>query len=286
MTMRSSLWILLLTLLSTQVCARVTNGDAELRLQFQNATARHGRILGGTAVSADNFPLYNYHVLVKGTGASGIAETFCGGALLTKNYVITAAHCVASGGSASVYVGKQEDPMTGNPFQGVPIIHPGFKYNYVVNNIALIRLIKAVTISGTVGTIRLSSVHPSTLNNIVVKTMGFGPADETTVLPTPPVLNVIEMTHLYGPTCKSDTIDVYVDYPPETGCLSTESGAKGVCFGDGGGPVVYPSATDNSPKLLAINSQYLACSSQYPSSITYIFPFIGWIQTTVRLVLT
>ncbi|XP_065351377.1 brachyurin-like [Cloeon dipterum] len=253
--------------------------------EFPNATARNGRILGGTEITSDaGFSQYIYYVLVRGTSAAGTHRTFCGGSLLSNTWALTAAHCVALVSTVTVFPGTYSNPTAGTGTTATPTIHPGFRWNFMIHDVALLKMTSPLTLGTLIGTIRLSSVKPTTaLDNVAFKTLGFGPNDDTTTaIGATSKLFWVELTNVKKTTCNSETIDVYVAYPANTGCLGTSSGTKGICYADPGGPVIYTSSTDGTAKLIGINSQFIGCPSQYPSSFTWIYPYISWITATTK----
>ncbi|XP_059485593.1 brachyurin-like [Neocloeon triangulifer] len=251
---------------------------------FSNVTAREGRVLGGTAATAGQF---GYYMFIAGSTASG-TSLLCGGALLSEIWVITAAQCVATAASVTVYGGLITTPgMTDVGIGASILVHPSYKRNFVINDIALLRLLSPMTLSATISTIRISTRDPSNgLDNVSVRTMGMGPADDTTELATTPALNYIDLVNLKKWTCLIQTAETYVSYPKNAGCLSSSTATKGFCFADAGGPVVYTSDTDSSAKLIGINSQYLGCPSSYPMSYTRIYPYIPWIKQQTKKTFT
>ncbi|CAB3381097.1 Hypothetical predicted protein [Cloeon dipterum] len=265
-----------------EVDAATEKPSEEDRLEFHNGTDPSIRILGGTAVTSDTFAQYNYHVLVVGTTGADITRRICGGALLSATWALTAAHCVVLTSKITVYPGKFSDPFAAAPTIATATIHPGF-INFLTNDIALLKMSSPLTLSGTIGVARLSLVKPSAaLDNAALTIMGFGPETDGTGLPMPLTLNVVELTNVKKSKCNADLSTVYLNFPVNTGCLGTSSATKGLCFIDEGGPVLYKSSSEPTAKIIGVGSQSLGCPSDYPSSFTWIYPYIGWITTTTR----
>ena len=73
--------------LGCETCAHSFNGSLTLR----NATDRQNKIVGGTAATLGEVPWQV--ALTLGTGSDLFYLQFCGGTLISPDWVLTAAHC-------------------------------------------------------------------------------------------------------------------------------------------------------------------------------------------------
>ncbi|XP_065350247.1 brachyurin-like [Cloeon dipterum] len=259
---------------------------------YLNGTDENGRILGGTLIAApaELVEPLNSYIFVQSSNAAAVIISSCGGVLLTSAWGLTAAHCVALATDILVVAGEIDDPAAavgGITSAATAIIHPQFVLNFLINDIALLSLATPLAIGGVVGTAKLSLVKPTAaLNNIMFRTLGFGPIDENAFLSAGSTLNFVDMRNMNKATCNAQTAPIYVLYPGNTGCLNTASGTKGICNADPGGPVFHTAPNDDVGKVIGINSQIVGCPRQQPSSFTWIFPFIPWLRAKTLKTLT
>ncbi|XP_060532781.1 chymotrypsin BII-like [Cylas formicarius] len=129
--------------------------------------ARNGvnvRIVGGEEATAHQFP---YQVALYITKRSEIV--FCGGSLVSNNYVLTAAHCPIDGTSVDVILGahdiKHNESSQIRQTSDHFVVHPGWNSDDLLNDIALIRLAKPVDESDYVKIIKIATGKNSYAGN-------------------------------------------------------------------------------------------------------------------------
>ncbi|CAB3380456.1 Hypothetical predicted protein [Cloeon dipterum] len=253
-----------------------------------NGTQRHSRIFGGLVAANTPNVLFTFNVLVEGTAILTATNKFCGGAILSKFWVLTAAQCVVGFAPITVHTGASTDPqLTGPSIIATPFVHPNFVLNYLLNDIALLKVVTPITLGATASSILLSTSTVHSLGTVDFRSYGWGPADDTMVLPAPADLMFVDSRSLKSTTdCPNQLLGSYVSYPPNTGCLSTAAATEGVCFIDAGSPVTFVDDVAGTEKIVGINSFSFGCPSLFPSSFTLVAPYFKWIKATTRLTFT
>lgn len=110
------------------------------------------RIIGGDIAGSTEFPYMAGILLHFDTGNS-----FCGGSLISRRFVLTAANCVHIVPSSSVLLGASN--MFENIEENIRVtkarIHPQYDVDDSLNDIATLELSRDVTLSATISLVRL-----------------------------------------------------------------------------------------------------------------------------------
>ncbi|CAG0895637.1 unnamed protein product [Darwinula stevensoni] len=281
----------------------------EYKASLKNVTCDHtqtGLIHGGQEANAFEFP----HMALLGEKLSN-GEYFwkCGGALISEEWILTAAHCINNDQPLTVRLGEHDldDSLDAIPsdYQVIKVvIHPdwGKRRRIIVRNhklffqfgrdelgyhdIALLQLNQKVPFRYT--------IHPACLatdddqlpqgSNVTVTgwgTTSFGGKASSVLLKV--------SVPLYG---SSDCDALISRYPFALGRVYPEGATgrvlcagkegKDSCQGDSGGPMTIPRTPDSCLyTVLGIVSKGFGCGTELPGFYTKVSSYLDWIEGIV-----
>ena len=243
----------------------------------------HGRIVGGTNAAQNEFPWQAllYITFPDGTG-------MCGGSLVMRQYILTAAHCVTNDAgtpvaarSIRVYLGMHDrryltarsQTRTGSQL----FVHASYDPESYDYDIAVIKLNSPVTLNNYVKTIRVARSNETRLfnagNDVTVSgwgTTSFGGN-------TPNILRKTTVDIVARTTCNRS--NSYAGAITSRMLCASRTG-KDSCQGDSGGPLFL---RDGSVfKQVGVVSFGIGCAnSMYPGVYTHLGVLRGWVASKV-----
>lgn len=269
----------------------------------QHAHSAQARIIGGK--DADT----QWHTVValinKATKESApnnpvFQAQFCGGTLLSEEWVVTAAHCFRnfSASNLEVLVGSHTlDVPANSPLllqASQIIIHPRYNTNTLENDIALIRLSESAVIGGDIQTAVLSNndsddqLADLSSYNERVNALGWGATNpDVNNSDYPLELQEVALDYLSNTSCRSlyltsgerdPILDTQV-CARETAPAPGNSFGEDSCSGDSGGPLFFTQPTVNDSPQIGITSYGYECGdSSRPGVYTRVSQFLDWIE--------
>ncbi|KAF6731779.1 Elastase-1 [Oryzias melastigma] len=261
---------LLLTSLSALVLAELEHQPRYLEDNLE-------RVVGGEVASPNSWP---WQISLQYLSGGSYYHT-CGGTLIQRGWVMTAAHCVDSSRTWRVVVGEHDIYSSGGTEQYIGVsqvyIHPQWDSNRVSNgyDIALLRLASDVTLNSYV---QLASLPPSEEilphNNLCYIT-GWGLTSTGGSLSS-------QLKEAYLPvvdhsTCsRSDWWGTTV----KTTMVCAGGGAESGCNGDSGGPLnCQVSGKYYVHGITSFGSAYGCNYPQKPTVFTRVSAYIDWMNS-------
>lgn len=234
------------------------------------------RVVNGTDAKDGEFPfIASLRKVVNVTGGSHS----CGSSIISKRWLLTAAHCVAGRESSSINIqyGVTEITSTGPNVASVEeiIVHEGYNPsdNYI-NDIALLHLSAPLRLNDFINTVKLPKQGQVTRAGSDAVLVGWG-------------LNAssgIVQTHLQKVDIKifsdDDCQELHNNGTHFTNiCAGVPGGGKGQCNGDSGGPLLV-----NGEQVGIVSWSVKPCTiAPYPGVFTKVAEYVNWIKSKAEL---
>ncbi|KAF4521319.1 hypothetical protein B566_EDAN002323 [Ephemera danica] len=202
------------------------------------------RIIGGNEAYFGEFP-WQAHIRIAGYQ--------CGGVLVSKQYVATAAHCIhrARLKDVTVYLGEFDTQNTGRYEEPMPeemhrvvqkIIHPSFQYRVTQPDrydIALLRLARPVTFKENILPVCLPREDSSFRGKTGV-VAGWGKTDTSYGKTGTNILQKATVPILRDEECLlwHEQKNIHLELYAEMFCAGHRDGRMDACLGDSGGPLI------------------------------------------------
>ncbi|XP_013110302.1 serine protease SP24D [Stomoxys calcitrans] len=221
------------------------------------------RIVGGSFAKLGQFP-YQVALLYNN-------EHLCGGSIISKEYIITAAHCVVYQytktrlpvTSLSIRAGSLS-PIFGGQQVGVANITINPAYDWFHHDIAVLKLSEPLEFNENVQAIALANADPP--SGVQVSTSGWGRT--STYGPFATLLKNHTLTSLTRDDCEKES----KRFVPKSVICLMGGDNNGICKGDSGGPAVY-----NNTLVGVVNYYNKGCGVE-PEGFASIKQNRGWIR--------
>uniref|UniRef100_A0A4W6G5F3 Peptidase S1 domain-containing protein n=1 Tax=Lates calcarifer TaxID=8187 RepID=A0A4W6G5F3_LATCA len=195
-------------------------------------TPLNPRIVGGEDAPPGSWP---WQVSLQRFGGH-----VCGGSLVNREWVISAAHCFFSTSGWQISLGRQN--LQGNNPNEVSrtvariILHPNYDSITNNNDIALLKLSSPVTFTDYIRPVCLAAGGSVFNNGTDSWVTGWGAVKEGVSLPFPETLQEVEVPVLGNRQCNClNGVGTVTD---NMICAGVLAGGKDSCQGDSGGPMV------------------------------------------------
>jgi secreted trypsin-like serine protease len=235
------------------------------------------RIIGGSSARAGQFP---FAAAIYKTTEHG--RYFCGGALISNEWILTAGHCVEDGVRFSVQLGSHtlatNDANRVVLTANTSVLHPDFDSMTLQNDVGLIKLNEPVQFSDYISTIFLPSTDLQ--SDAAVTSIGWGQTDDFSPGPVDH-LNYVDVVTMTDSDCKS----FYGDQIGDNMFCVEGPYNEGTCLGDLGAPLVRSVLNERHMEHVGI-STFLStngCESTDPSGYTKTWPYLSWIENVTNI---
>ncbi|KAG5262875.1 hypothetical protein AALO_G00279910 [Alosa alosa] len=252
--------------------------DVSAQLNVCGQAPLNDRIVGGQDAKAGAWPwMASLHR----------GSHFCGGSLITKDWVMTAAHCFPSTSTAGlvVYLGRQDQEGSVNPnmvsSKVLSIIkHPSYNDITKNNDIALLRLATSVTFTSYIRPVCLAAADSTFDSGTKTWITGWGTTASGVSLPYPGTLQEVQIPVVAELDCRT----AYYPHAAITNNMMCAGllgqGGKDSCQGDSGGPMVVKQ--DSVWVQAGIVSFGIRCAmAEFPGVYARVSQFESWINSTI-----
>ncbi|RZC36191.1 Trypsin domain containing protein [Asbolus verrucosus] len=242
-------------------------------------TRPHPRIIGGQEAEPHSIPYQAFLEVYAKEEA-----WYCGGSLISENYVLTAAHCgedlLNSAVEAHVTLGAHK-PLETEDTQVVLVskevkIHENYDSVDITNDIGLIKLPEAVTLTDAIQLVTLpsSADADNTYEGVSARVSGWGLTDGFGDQLSD-VLNYVDVNVINNPECEKS----FGELVPSILCTSGAENT-GSCSGDSGGPLAV-----DGVQIGVVSFGVIFCLDGYPSGFTRVTNFLDWVADNSDVVI-
>uniref|UniRef100_A0A1A9WAU4 Peptidase S1 domain-containing protein n=1 Tax=Glossina brevipalpis TaxID=37001 RepID=A0A1A9WAU4_9MUSC len=224
------------------------------------------RVVGGEIAEEGQFP---YQISMRRNGLH-----YCGGSILTKNFVLTAAHCVGSDDGNGTFILHDPKTLTVRAgsidrFMGGVLVRVGEivaheNYGKFLNDVALLRLEEPLIFSKFIQPIPLASIDVQPGENVTIS--GWGRLEQGGDIPRHLQWNTL--TVISRSECKTQ-----IGFNTDALVCLAHAIDNGACNGDSGGPATY-----NGEVIGIAGFVHGGCGSKYPDGYAKVYYHVDWIK--------
>ncbi|XP_052873595.1 collagenase-like [Anopheles cruzii] len=238
------------------------------------------RIRGGIPVGPEEIP-YAAGLMIQ----QSMGSRWCGGSLVSVNYVITAASCFLDPGPTTVLLGASDTTNVADIVVASEIIlHQAFVASQNLNDIALVRLARPANITNNIQLARLPNWRQaeSLFIGQLATVSGWGALGQN----APELLPLNHLHRLSGTiiTNAACNLQFFGGITESHICTATTNGSP--CLGDQGGPLTVQDA-DGGHTVIGVFSfvSNLGCDVDWPAVYTRVTRYLSWIEANSDVII-
>lgn len=237
------------------------------------------RVVGGEDAEKGQFP---HQVSMRSRFSN---SHFCGGSIISKRFILTAAHCTqdlnAYPVNVYVVVGALYRLSGGIKMALDKIVaHQKYSHRRIKNDISLLRTVNEMVYSKSVKPIALPTEIPPFNGDLDVIVSGWGRNKFPTLPGSSQLPNILQFapgkTLSFTECKKRFESTAAVEFLSETNICTTNPKGRGACHGDSGGPLI-----SNDRALVGIVSWGIPCATGLPDVYTNVYFYLDWIHGEV-----
>jgi secreted trypsin-like serine protease len=252
-------------------------------------TPNYQKIVGGSAAQAHSWPSialvnFTYKATIELNGSSyNISQSYsCGGFLVDKTTVLTAAHCIVKqisytnpltgqtnlytvvpnqfyqnyGASFTIYLGLQDTTkLTATGVVKASAIdafsHPDYDEKSFLNDIGIFKLASPVELSSFIQVACLPVFKSSSYPSVNRPSYAAGWGTLSSGGSAPSSLNDVQLTVYSSNKCLNVETDAIKNWNSQV-CAGDLSGQKDTCEGDSGGPLFITDMVGNETRFVSV----------------------------------
>merc|ERR1711894_348268 len=238
--------------------------------------ARAGRIVGGHEAQENEWP-WQVALFIDNAW-------FCGGALISENYVMTAAHCADGASYFDIMAGAHNVRASSEPnrvevtsYNGWT--HPMWNSNDLSGDLALVELPSPLPMNDYISASCLPATGETPAVGSMVTVTGWGKPSDSAGGISPVLREVRDIPVMTNADCNA----VYGIVGDGVVCIDT-AGGRGSCNGDSGGPLVQKAggkaAGDKWTQVGIVSFGASAgCEVGMPAGFTRTEYYLDWIKS-------